>query len=208
MTATQYRFAGAIGVGAFALAVIALHVLDPDLGVVDEYISAYGLGDYGWLMRAADFLLGLGVLAIGLALRSTLAEGKRVTASWMLFLIAGLGFILSGVFSTDPANTVESTAAGAFHDAGGYISILSLMFATWFLRGVFKRDPNHSRLYKFQTWFAILMTGTLAAFIAFEPILGLTQRVFVAVVVTWLIALAINLKPETTSIQALDEART
>jgi hypothetical protein len=194
MTTRQYRAAGVMGAGVFAVALIALHILDSDQSVVEEYLSVYALGDYGWLSRAANLAMGLGLIAVALGLRATLTEGKRVAASWILILAAGVGFIISGIFNTDPTNTVESTTGGALHDLGGYISMLSIMIATWLLRGVFKRDVNYSDLYRTQTCFALLMTSALVTLMTFESILGLTQRVFVAVVVTWLVILAINIR--------------
>lgn len=194
MATRLYRTVGLMGAGVFALALVVLHILDSDLSVVEEYLSVYALGDYGWLSRAANLAMGLGVIAVALGLRATLREGKRVAASWILILIAGVGFIISGIFDTDPTSTVESTTGGALHDLGGYISMLSIMIATWLLRGAFKRDVNYSDMYRTQTWFALLMTSALVALMAFESILGLTQRVFVAVVVAWLIILAINIR--------------
>lgn len=194
MTIRQYSAVGVVGVGLFGLALIALHILDPDLSVVDEQVSLYALGDYGWLSRTGNVAMGIGLTAIALGLRATLKEGKRVTTSWVLILAAGFGFIVSGVFNTNPANTVESTTAGALHDLGGYISMLSLMVATWFLRGVFKRDEHYSDMDRSQTWFAILMSGALVAVMAFESILGLTQRILVAVVVSWLITLGYSIR--------------
>jgi hypothetical protein len=194
MTHKQYGTIGVIGVGLFVLALIGLHILDSDLSVVDEYVSVYALGDHNWVSRAADLAMGLGIIAIALGLRKTLARGKRVTASWVLVLVAGFGFIVSGIFNTDPTDTTDATISGAIHDLGGYISMLSLMIATWLLRGVFKRDEEYSAMSRTQTRFAVLMTGALAAFIAFEAILGLTQRLLIAVVATWLITLAINIR--------------
>jgi hypothetical protein len=194
MTHKQYGTIGVIGVGLFVLALIGLHILDSDLSVVDEYVSVYALGDHNWVSRAADLAMGLGIIAIALGLRKTLARGKRVTASWVLVLVAGFGFIVSGIFNTDPTNTTDATISGALHDLGGYISMLSLMIATWLLRGVFKRDEEYSVMSRTQTRFAVLMTGALGAFIAFEAILGLTQRLLIAVVATWLMTLAINIR--------------
>jgi hypothetical protein len=194
MTHKQYGTIGVIGVGLFVVALIGLHILDSDLSVVDEYVSVYALGDYNWISRAADVAMGLGISAIALGLRKTLAKGKRVTASWVLVLAAGFGFIVSGIFNTDPTNTTDATISGALHDLGGYISMLSLMIATWLLRGVFKRDEEYSVMSRTQTRFAVLMTGALGAFIAFEAILGLTQRLLIAVVATWLMTLAINIR--------------
>ena len=203
MTPTQYGTVGAVGVGAFILALTALHVLEPDLSVVDEYLSVYALSDYGWLSRAADLAMGIGIVAIALGLRKILAPGKRVTASWALILVAGLGFIVSGSFDTDPTNTAEATTSGAIHDLGGYISMLSLMTATWLLRGVFKRDTRNHPLARTQHWFAILMTAALLAFVVSEPILGLTQRALVITVAAWLIVLAVHITQTQTPAQTI-----
>lgn len=96
MTGRQYGTLGLAGVGAFAIAFIAVHFLEPDLSIVSVYISAYALDDYGWLERVAEVALGVGLIAIALGLRETLAPGKRVAASWVLLLIAGLAGAVGG----------------------------------------------------------------------------------------------------------------
>lgn len=176
------------------VAMAVLHILDPGLNVVDEYLSVYALGEFGWLSRVADFAMGAGVAAIALGLRKTLADSRKATTSWVLMLISGLGFVISGIFNTDPSSVAETTDAGALHDVGGYVSILSLMISTWLLRGVFSRDGQLVPMARIQAWFAFAMSAALVAFLASEPILGLTQRLFVLVVVAWLITLAANLR--------------
>lgn len=194
MTARQYGAVGIVGVGVFMVAMAVLHILDPGLNVVDEYLSVYALGEFGWLSRVADFAMGAGVAAIALGLRKTLADSRKDTTSWVLMLISGLGFVISGIFNTDPSSVAETTDAGALHDLGGYVSILSLMISTWLLRGVFRRDGQLVPMARIQAWFAFAMSAALVAFLASEPILGLTQRLFVLVVVAWLITLAANLR--------------
>lgn len=194
MTARQYGAVGIVGVGVFMVAMAVLHILDPGLNVVDEYLSVYALGEFGWLSRVADFAMGAGVAAIALGLRKTLADSRKATTSWVLMLISGLGFVISGIFNTDPSSVAETTDAGALHDLGGYVSILSLMISTWLLRGVFRRDGQLVPMARIQAWFAFAMSAALVAFLASEPILGLTQRLFVLVVVAWLITLAANLR--------------
>ncbi len=81
LTARQYGVIGIIGVAGWVLANLLLHVLDPELNVVDNVMSEYALGDHGWLSRASDFSNAVGVVAIALGLRATLSPGKRVTAS-------------------------------------------------------------------------------------------------------------------------------
>ena len=195
MTGNQYGTIGLLGIGFSFLALLALHILDSDLSVVDRYISEYALGDYGWLSRAADFALGAGMIAIALGLKETLASGKRVAASWVLVLIAGLGFFVAGLFETDPTGTFETTARGAIHDIAGYVTVLSLVIASWILRGVFARDSRSTNLARTQLWFAIVISVTLMAVLVLSEVsVGLPQRTFVAAVMAWLAYLAINLR--------------
>lgn len=131
---------GVVGIGVSLLALVTLHFLDPDLSVVDEYISVYALGDYGWLERAA-----------------------------------------------------ETTTAGAIHDIAGHVSILGLVISSWMLRGVFARDDGYKDLARTQLWFAVLMSVALAAVLAlFEVSVGLPQRAFVVVTLSWLVVLAVS----------------
>lgn len=195
MTGRQYGAVGVVGVGLFALTVVALHILDPDLSVIDEPISMYSLGEYGWLSQVGTIAMGLGLIGIALGLRKTLASGKRVTASWVLILIGGLGFIISGVFVTDPTGTTEYTTSGTLHDLGGYLSMLSVLISVWMLRGVFSRDAVYQHFARPQRWFAGLVTASMVALLTLgEGQLGLIQRVFVVAVVVWLLVLAVRIR--------------
>ena len=53
-----------IGVAFWTIAVVALHFLDSELDAADTYVSDYALGDYGWLMRAAFIVVGIGKLRL------------------------------------------------------------------------------------------------------------------------------------------------
>jgi hypothetical protein len=195
MTGRLYGAVGMAGIGAYLLALIALHVLDPGRSVMEETISEYALGDYGWLARASDVAFAVAAIAIALGLRQTLAPGKRVTASWVLLLIVGLGFLVAAVFETDPRGATEGTTSGAIHGTAALVSVLALVITAWLLRGVFARDGHYRRLARAQLWFAILITiGVAALLVLFEvgPA-GLIQRLLAVVMVTWLFVLAVNL---------------
>jgi len=187
---------GIIGVGWFVVAVLALHILDPDLSVVDNYISEYALGQYGWLMQSAFFGTGVGAIAVALGLRQTLAPGKRVTTSVVLLLIAGIGFLVVAIFKTDPTGATETTTEGNWHLVGSVMVFFSLLAAAWVLRGVFKRDRTWEPFAKAQMWFAIVYTVSM--FVTFgTPVggpVGVTQRLFVALPLGWLLTLAWNIR--------------
>jgi hypothetical membrane protein len=195
----QYGTIGIVGVSVFLLANVALHFLDPDLSVVDTVLSDYGLGDYGWLSRAGDIAAAVGLIAIALGLRSTLAPGKRVAASWALILIAGFGFIVSALFVTDGTEATEFTTTGVLHIVSSLVAILGLIVTAWLLRGVFSRDDGYRHLSRTELWFAILISVTAVAMILLAGTAdGLAQRALVIVMVAWWLVLAVNVRQSTT----------
>lgn len=193
MTARRYGVIGVVGVAGWVLANLLLHVLDPELSVVDTVMSEYALGDYGWLSRASDIANAVGVVAVSLGLRASLAPGKRVTASWVLMLVAGVGFFASGVFVTDEMGA-DFTVSGGIHFLSFLVTIISLLIAVWMLRGVFARDDGWRHFQSAQHWFAVAISITFIgniALIGTAP--GVAQRVLAVVLVGWWLALAGNL---------------
>jgi hypothetical protein len=196
MTGRQYGTLGLAGVGASVLGSVALTLLEPDLSVVENTTSEYAARTSGWLALALNMVPAVGIIAIALGLRETLASGKRVTASWGLLLMAGLGFVVSGLFPTDPAGTTESTVAGTIHGTAALVTVLSFPIAAWLLRGVFARDRRWEHLARAQSWFAVLVTVAFLLQFALYPTgaVGLIQRIFLVVVATWLLFLGGKLR--------------
>lgn len=112
----------------------------------------------------------------------------------VLVLLAGLGFIVSRLFDTDPTGTTDPTTVGALHDLGGNVSMLGLLVSVWMLRGVFAPDDGYRHVVRFQKWFPIRFSAAFLAALAFEGVVGLTQRALVVVVISWLLFLATNLR--------------
>jgi hypothetical protein len=196
MTSRQYGTLGIAAVGASVLGSIALTFLNPDLSVIFNTTSDYALRTSGWLGFALGLLPGVGIIAIALGLRETLASGKRVTVSWGLVLIGGLGFVVAALFPTDLAGAAASTVAGTIHGITALVTVLTFPIAAWLLRGPFARDPRWQHLARTQTWFAVLVTGAFLLQFVLYPTgaVGLIQRIFLGVVAIWLIVLGANLR--------------
>ena len=62
------RFVALSGVAVFALAILALHFLQPALSPRDEAVSYYVHGRHGWLLTIGLIALGTGSLALTAAL--------------------------------------------------------------------------------------------------------------------------------------------
>jgi hypothetical protein len=192
-----------IGIGWFVVAVLGLHVIEPDFSSVDDFISDYANGDYGYLMQSVFFGAGVGTIAIALGLPKTLAPTKRVTAYVVLLLLAGIGFLVA-IFKNDPTGVTDATTAGTLHILGSMLIFFALLISAWMVRGVFKRDPTWEPSAKTQMWFAIAYTVTMiAAFATPEggPV-GLTQRFFVPVMMAWLATLAWNIRQNSSAIES------
>ena len=195
MSARLYGSIGIVGVSVFLLVNVALHFLDPGLSVVNTVLSDYALGDYGWLSRAGDFAAAVGLIAIALGLRSTLAPGKRVAASWVLILLAGFGFIVSGMFDTDGTEATEFTTPGIVHIVGSMVSILGLIVAAAVFQALTAPDDGYRYLRRTQLWFAVIISVTAVALILLSGLAdGLAQRALVIVMVTWWLVLAVNVR--------------
>lgn len=175
-----------LGVAYFVVAGVALHLLDAALDPVEVYMSDYALGPYGWLMKSAFYGVGLGTLALGLGLRSTLAPGRRVTLSVVLVLVAGVGFLMVGTFNTDPYDAVEETTVGSIHLLSALVLFLCLVVSAWTLRGVFSRDAAWRSFATVTLLLAAALTVTFVIQFVGPWGAGLQQRVFVVVMMSWL----------------------
>jgi hypothetical protein len=194
LTSARYGTIGLLGVGVFVVAIVALHVLQPELSVVDEYMSVYALGAYGWLLQIGAIALGLAIIVVALGLRRTLAAGRRATAAWLALVIAGLGFVAAGVFVTDPTGTTDYTLSGAIHDLAGFLSLLSLVTAAWLLWGAFSRTDGYQHLARTQLLLAGVLTIVVVTLLAGLLPVGIAQRTFYIVLVGWMFVLAVSVR--------------
>lgn len=187
---------GLVGVGAWAVIVLVLHVTRSDLDPVDIYISDYAIGNHGWLMQVAFFAVGMGTLAIAAGLSLSLLPAKRVALSIWLTVIAGVGFIVAGAFTTDPTRETDLTTEGTLHLLGAVVVYLTLVLGSFLLRGVFGRDPHWQPFGSKIRWFPyVLLVGFVVSSGTGEdgPV-GLTQRIFATIMMAWLAVLSWELR--------------
>ncbi|MDX1659096.1 MAG: DUF998 domain-containing protein [Nitriliruptorales bacterium] len=205
MSARQLGVVGMIGAGWFIVSVLILNVIDTEYSRINDFMSDYANGEYGWLMQSAFLGAGIGAIATAGGLRKSLEPGKRVTASIVLLLVAGLGYLLA-IAKTDPSDATEFTTAGILHVVGSLLIFFSLLIAVWFLRGVFDRDPSWNHLATTQMWFATAYTVTMVVSFGtpMDGPVGLTQRIFVPVMMAWWIFIAWNIRRLDSTSQAAE----
>ena len=180
----------------FVAALLLMHVLQPDYTVVDHMISDYAVGRFGWVMTTAFSALSLGclALAIGLFLHGPASWLGRIGAA--LLIVAFAGLIVTALFPTD-LETAPSTRTGDIHTLSFQVNVVSVFLSTIFLGLSYGGSPRW-RPYRTP---ALVFAGLLAAaFVAQFLTLhrgapyGITNRLFVAVLMAWLISNSLWLK--------------
>jgi hypothetical protein len=119
--AARLAFAAA---AAFVVLLAALHVLKPELDPSWRFVSEYAIGRHGWVMTVAFAALGLGHVALFVAVRSQLTTiGGRI--GLVLLLVSAAGLFIAAAFPMDPLMTAgeAGTRSGALHNLGGTLGI-------------------------------------------------------------------------------------
>ncbi len=180
----------------FVVALVALHGLRPDYTPIDHMISDYAVGRYGWLMTAAFVAVGAGCFSLTVGLWR---DGPKTALSLIgrvLILVASAGLMVTAAFPTD-LETAPSTQHGDIHAISFLVNIVSLFIAALTLSVSFGADARWKSLRPL----ALAITAALiAAFVAQAMTLhkglpyGITNRIFVAVLMSWLFAAALRLR--------------
>lgn len=180
----------------FVAVILLMHVVRPDYTVIDHMISDYAVGSFGWIMTTAFVSISLGCLALAIGL---LLDGP---ASWLgrigavLLMVAFAGLIVTAIFPTD-LETAPTTRTGNIHTLSFLTNVVSVLLSTICLGLSYGGSPRWRRHRTVALVFAGLL---LAAFVAQFLTLhrgapyGITNRLFVAVLMAWLITNSLWLK--------------
>ena len=203
LTAIRERPAhAALGAGTgYALVLVLLHVLRPDLDPSWRFVSEYAIGTFGYLMIMAFLSLSAGYVSLFLAIRSQVPTiwGKIGLA---LLLFSAAGMAIAGVFVTDPITTpaAERSMTGRLHEVGAFLDLtpLAAPLISW---SVARRNPNWAPARRSLLWTAWLPLLGLVIFISATLIfgqqppgpdvpIGWPNRFLVITYCSWLIALS------------------
>jgi MFS family permease len=187
---------GIIGAAFFAVALVALHFLEPEYNNTPA-MSQYALGRYGGLMMAAFCALGVGYLALAFGLRSATAALGAARLGSILLGLAGFWFVVSGVFRVHASGT-HMTFSGVMHGLGFIVGVPTLIASILVLSRAFGRDD---RWRSFRPLSSALGLAALLLFLIafFAPGLPGTavvilSRIFVGTFVLWLLLTALRLR--------------
>jgi hypothetical protein len=204
MTERLGGLGAAAGVAIFALSVLFLHVLQPELSPRNEAVSYYVHGACGWLLTVGLLALGVGSLfLVGGLIRgvrgSGASSGRWLVATW------AAGVLLGGAFRADPPGrwSEPPSISGMIHGNAAMLAFLALPVGALCLARSFRRDPRwvaRTRALRVLAFAAAISLVLFAAslvpvFVRPGPpiLLGLTERVLLAVYACWLATVGFGL---------------
>lgn len=200
------------GNACFAAAVLALHLLQPELSPLNYAVSYYVNGAQGWLFTTGLLVWGIGSTALLLGLARTIRAQIRIgtgNAGLLALAVWSAGVLATGLFSADPPGQWPLSAIGLIHENAARVAFIALPIAALLLSHGLRRAPGRRRTADVLYLFAILILFSLIVFFASllplsdslsPPILfGLTERMLLAAYSAWLCAAAIWLLRSTTS---------
>jgi hypothetical protein len=183
-------------VGQLALAASALLLpVWSEYGLTGDNISELALGRFGYLQTAAFLAVGLGTLGLAYLIRRLTAGSGGSLIGSVLIAVYGAGAIGSAVFPTDridsPADLSSLSATGAIHIGIALASFVCAIAGMFVLTRTFARDD---RWRSFPRWALGFPTAALVLLFlqADGPLVGLMQRLLIAMFSTWLILVALH----------------
>lgn len=197
------------GNGCFAIAVLVLHLLQPERSPLNEAVSYYVHGAQGWLFTAGLLAWGVGSAALLLGLARTI----RIRAGNVGLLglaVWSAGVLTSGLFRAEPPEQWGNSPSmsGLVHENAARVSFIALPIAALLISHGLRRIPKWRRTAGVLYLLAIMIIVSLIVFFASllpvsdslnPPILfGLTERMLLTVYAAWLCAGAIGLLRLTT----------
>ncbi len=197
------RLYARVAIVASAFFVLVMYVaflfIQPELNPLYRYGSEYAVGRMGWLMKAAFFVWGTGLLAFALAQATGLDPEARSPIGIALFAIAAVGVFVAGTFDSDlqvlnpspPPLWIEPPASDEqqLHALAGLVAFFAIMPGAGL---VSRRLRLAGRLRGPYRWLRALSWLITVSFFVFAfgfasiGLSGLGQRLFLGVLFAWL----------------------
>ena len=112
-----------VSLALFVIALFTLHFLKPEFDPKWRMISEYEIGKYGFVMRVAFFLWGIGVLATLIRMNNVPSGFSILIFIWLVIIVIAL--FGAGIFKTDPIVKSTNSLTNAIHTLCGTIVILT-----------------------------------------------------------------------------------
>ena len=185
------RWSATLALAGFAfwlVVVVALPVLTPDdYDPVQQSISALALVRFGGFMNAAFLAFGLGSVALAFGLHRSM-DGALLAP--LLLAVCGLLWSMLAFFGTGSAG-IEA----AVHGAAATVSFLLILVVMVLFASVFRGVERWRPAARPTATCAVVAASALFSIpILGEGMFGISERLFVAAFVSWMMATAVRLR--------------
>lgn len=159
----------------YVIVLMVLHILEPEFDPRFRFMSEYALGDHGWLMTTAFFVLGLAPLVTAIGLRNV-HYSTRIARIGIGLLAVGAVFIwLAGIFRDSMPHLLASV-----------IVFPSIVMAVLLLSRTFSQTAGWQTISRLTLLIALVLLVMFLSMVADVGMPGLQQRVFIFVFLLWL----------------------
>lgn len=185
-----------VGLTGFVTALALLHWLRPDVSALARVTSEYAVGPYGLLMTGAFFLFSFALAALAIGLARELDTPVRASAGIIALLVAALATAVAGTVPVDVGAPRPVTPTGWAHRIAAIVAFTAMAVAPLLLARPFRQRSGWRGLARLGT--AVGTIGLLG-FAAIQLVLlerglaGAAQRVILALVIVWMMAVAARL---------------
>src|SRR6478752_3767730 len=155
---------GAIAPIAFLVVATLIGIFQPGYQVSTQSVSDVAVGNFGWLMDANFFALGLSTIAFAVGLFRTLR--RRSYAGTLLLVVVGLATFAAGLFPTDLKGAPQ-TSTGGVHNLLFLVVFLGLILSYPFTAFALRHEPDLRDLALPVALLSIVIFGALFVFIGF-----------------------------------------
>lgn len=176
----------AASLAVFVTAAIALHLVRPDLDPVASQMSLYLIGDWGPLLQIAYVALGVGMVALGWALREAHAPQTRSAAALLLFVLAGMSLSTTAYAWMDMPGA-DRSLEGLIHGVSAQGAFLFATTGMVVQALGFLRDPAWRRTARWALPWALLCFAAVWILAAWrEAPRGLAQKSVIVLILGWM----------------------
>jgi len=181
----------------FALVIVVLHVLRPDLNPIRQPTSEYAVGPFGSLMTTAFFSISVATWALLIGLRQGLPPAARSRLGLGLLALWGVGVLIAMSFPID-AEGAPQTLSGTIHQTNGPVVFFCLAVGAVLISRRLKRADAWRPLYWPALVLSLLMlvefVVTGAAMGTQSGFGGLAQRILLVTFLAWFFLMASRLR--------------
>ena len=187
-----------IGFLVFLSVIFLMHFVTPEVTFWDHYVSDYVHGEHGWILNIGITGNLIGSIAFIIAVYRAYPPPYRSKTSIFLYGIVTAS-ILTNFFPVDPSGETV-TLSGQIHNLGGFFGGLAGL-AFFFIHSI--------RLRSFGVLlglYRILLILTISGIIMFivvllaatyaDGIIGIIQRIYALVLMSWLIIAANGIRTD------------